>query len=125
MTLMRKARKRRSRTRTKEQQERSRARRRGLAARKTRCGRERRRMERRRTRTRWCSPEIEATHGRRHISRNKFSGYRIYFRCGSATEAAPSPAAVTYAAAGAAIYWPIPTVATGKREQRQTRTGSV
>lgn len=39
---------------------------------------------------RWmlCPPEIEATHGRRHVSRNKFSGYRIYFRCGSATEAA-------------------------------------
>lgn len=26
-------------------------------------------------------PEIGPTHNRGHISRNKFSGYRVYFRC--------------------------------------------
>lgn len=30
-------------------------------------------------------PEIESTRDRRHVSRNKFSDYRVYFRSGPAT----------------------------------------
>ncbi|KAL0132919.1 hypothetical protein PUN28_000571 [Cardiocondyla obscurior] len=26
-------------------------------------------------------PKIEPTHNRGHVSRNKFSGYKVYFRC--------------------------------------------
>lgn len=33
--------------------------------------------------------EIEFTHSRRHVSRNKFSGYRVYFRCGATARLRP------------------------------------
>ncbi|XP_011697328.1 PREDICTED: uncharacterized protein LOC105455593 [Wasmannia auropunctata] len=39
-------------------------------------------------------PEIGPTHNRSHVSRNKFSGYRIYFRCAGRRPVVPGCTAI-------------------------------
>lgn len=54
-----------------------------ITARKARHGRKRAsgRKGRMRLNAVFFEPEIGPTHNRGHVSRNKFSGYRVYFRC--------------------------------------------